>query len=73
MTGKVSKIFEKARKEGRNYLLEPEAKTICREYGIPVTKFRVAKTVEEAVKFARKGATQLFSKSFLPTLSTNST
>ncbi len=54
MTEKVSKIFEEARKEGRNYLLEPEAKTICMEYGIPVTKFRVAKTVEEAVKFAEE-------------------
>ncbi len=49
---KVSKIFEEAREEGRNYLLEPEAKTICMEYGIPVTTFRVAKTAEEAVKFA---------------------
>ena len=54
MTEKVSKIFEEARKEGRNYLLEPEAKTICMEYGIPVTKFRVAKTAEEAVKFAEE-------------------
>jgi acetyl-CoA synthetase (ADP-forming) len=49
---KVSKIFDEAREEGRNYLLEPEAKTICMEYGIPVTTFRVAKTAEEAVKFA---------------------
>ena len=54
MTEKVSKIFEEARKEGRNYLLEPEAKTICMEYGIPVTKFRVAKTADEAVKFAEE-------------------
>ncbi|MDH5636845.1 MAG: acetate--CoA ligase family protein, partial [Candidatus Bathyarchaeota archaeon] len=54
MTEKVSKIFEEARKEGRNYLLEPEAKTICMEYGIPVTTFRVAKTAEEAVKFAEE-------------------
>ena len=54
MTEKVSKIFEEARKEKRNFLLEPEAKTICREYGIPVTKFRVAKTAEEAVKFAEE-------------------
>jgi acyl-CoA synthetase (NDP forming) len=54
LTEKVSKIFEGAREEGRNYLLEPEAKTICMEYGIPVTKFRVAKTAEEAVKFAEE-------------------
>ena len=49
---KVSEIFKEARKEGRKYLLEPEAKTVCAEYGIPVTKFTVAKTEDEAVKFA---------------------
>ena len=54
MTEKVSKLFKEARKEGRNYLLEPEAKTVCMEYGIPVTKFRVARTTHEAVKFAEE-------------------
>ena len=33
-------------------LLEPEAKLVCVEYGIPVTEFRVASNGEEAVKFA---------------------
>jgi len=50
----ASEIFARARKEGRNFLLEPEAKTVCMEYGIPVTKFRVAKTVEDAVGFAEE-------------------
>lgn len=50
----ASKIFEEARREGRSYLLEPEAKSICREYGIPVTKFRVATTPEEATRFAEE-------------------
>ena len=54
LSGKVTKIFEEARNEGRNYLLEPEAKTICKEYGIPVTSFRVARTAEEAVKFSEE-------------------
>ena len=54
MTEKISKIFEEAREEGRKFLLEPEAKTICMEYGIPVTTFRVAKTAGEAVKFAEE-------------------
>jgi len=49
---RVSEIFEEVRKEKRKYLLEPEAKTVCAEYGIPVTKFMVAKTEDEAVKFA---------------------
>jgi len=50
----VSKIFEDARREGRSYLLEPEAKIICMDYGIPVTRFRVAKTREEALEFAKE-------------------
>lgn len=50
----ISQIFERASKEKRNYLLEPEAKTICAEYGIPVTKFSVAKNVEEAAQFAEE-------------------
>jgi len=52
--GKVSQIFEEARKDGRSYLLEPEAKTICIEYEIPVTRFRVAKTRGEALTFAEE-------------------
>lgn len=50
----VPQIFERVRKEGRKFLLEPEAKAVCAEYGIPVTKFKVAKTVEEAVGFAEE-------------------
>ena len=49
---KVSRIFSGVREEGRNFLLEPEAKVVCMEYDIPVTAFRVAKTEEEALKFA---------------------
>jgi acetyl-CoA synthetase (ADP-forming) len=43
-----------ANKEGRNFLLEPEAKTVCVEYGIPVTKFKVSKNEAETVKFAEE-------------------
>lgn len=49
---KVSQIFTEVKKEGRKNLLEPEAKTVCMEYGIPVTKFKVAETVDEAVRCA---------------------
>jgi len=49
-----SEIFSRVRKEGRKFLLEPEAKTVCRAYGIPVTDFKVAKNGAEAVKFAEK-------------------
>lgn len=48
----VDKIIESALSSGRNFLLEPESKEIVSSYGMPVTKFKVAKTVEEAVKFA---------------------
>ena len=42
------KIINQAKKEGRKALLENEAKTICTEYGIPVTKFNLAKNEKEA-------------------------
>jgi acetyl-CoA synthetase (ADP-forming) len=42
------------RKDGRKYLLENEAKSVCMEYGIPVTKFKLAKSEAEAVKFAEE-------------------
>ncbi|MGD0449650.1 MAG: acetate--CoA ligase family protein [Candidatus Bathyarchaeia archaeon] len=48
----ITKIINQAKKEGRKALLEPEAKTICTEYGIPVTKFKVASNQKEASKFA---------------------
>lgn len=49
---KTVDIFAQARKEGRSYLLEPEAKIVCMEYGIPVTRFKVALSQDEASKFA---------------------
>jgi acyl-CoA synthetase (NDP forming) len=54
MPEKISKIFEKARSEGRKFLLEPEAKTVCREYGIPVTESKIAHTAEDAAKFSEQ-------------------
>ncbi|MGB9714344.1 MAG: acetate--CoA ligase family protein [Candidatus Bathyarchaeales archaeon] len=51
---KTETIFNEARKAGRNYLLETEAKNVCVEYGIPVTKFKLAKSDAEAVKFAEE-------------------
>jgi acyl-CoA synthetase (NDP forming) len=51
---KTSEIISQARLEGRKALLETEAKTICMEYAIPVTKFRLAKKEREAVEFAEE-------------------
>jgi acetyl-CoA synthetase (ADP-forming) len=48
----TSKIISQARREGRKALLETEAKAICVEYQIPVTKFKLATSEAEAVEFA---------------------
>ncbi|MCK4313414.1 acetate--CoA ligase family protein [Candidatus Bathyarchaeota archaeon] len=50
----TSEIFSKVKKEGRKFLLEPEAKTVCKDYEIPITDFKVAKNKAEGVKFAEK-------------------
>jgi len=51
---RTSEIINEAYKEERKFLLEPEAKTVCMEYDIPVTKFKVAKNEAEAVKFSEE-------------------
>jgi acetyl-CoA synthetase (ADP-forming) len=48
----TTKIINQAEKEERKALIEPEAKAICIEYGIPVTKFKVASNEKEAAKYA---------------------
>ena len=48
----TSKIINQAETENRKALLEPEAKTICMEYGIPVPKFKVALNENEAAEYA---------------------
>jgi acetyl-CoA synthetase (ADP-forming) len=50
----TSKIISQAKKEGRKALLETEAKTICTEYGISVTKFNLANSENEAAQQAEK-------------------
>ena len=48
----TQKIINQAKKEGRKALLESEAKTICTEYSIPVTKFSLAKNEKQAASQA---------------------
>ena len=50
----TSKIISQIRREGRKALLETEAKSICIDYQIPVTTFKLAESEEEAVEFAEK-------------------
>lgn len=48
----TSRILSQAQKEGRKSLLETEAKLVCMDYDIPVTKFKLAKNDAEAVEHA---------------------
>jgi acyl-CoA synthetase (NDP forming) len=48
----VIEIITRARKEGRKALLESEAKTVCKKYGIPVTQFKLVTNETDALKFA---------------------
>jgi acyl-CoA synthetase (NDP forming) len=50
----ASSILMQASKERRKNLLETEAKTVCMGYGIPVTKFKLAKNEAQAVEFAEE-------------------
>ncbi len=49
-----SSILADALKEGRKHLLETEAKTVCTEYEIPTTRFKLAEEEQEAIKFAEE-------------------
>jgi acetyl-CoA synthetase (ADP-forming) len=51
---KTSEIISQVRREDRKALLETEAKTICMEYAIPVTAFKLAKTEREAATLAEQ-------------------
>ena len=50
----TSRIFTEAYRAGRRYLLETEAKSVCMEYGIPVTRFKLARSEDEAVGLAEE-------------------
>ena len=48
----TTRIINQAKRENRKALLENEAKKICSEYNIPVTKFKLATNEKEAAQFA---------------------
>jgi len=50
----VSRIFETASEDGRDFLFEHESKTLCGLYGLPVTKIMVAETEDKAVRDAEE-------------------
>ncbi|MBD3405855.1 MAG: acetyl-CoA synthetase [Candidatus Lokiarchaeota archaeon] len=51
---KAKKIFETAKKEGRTFVLEHEAKDIMKEYDIPIPPYDTASTADEAVEKSEK-------------------
>jgi acyl-CoA synthetase (NDP forming) len=51
---KTAEIVTQVQHEGRKALLETEAKTICMEYAIPVTKFKLAQNQKEVIEFAEQ-------------------
>lgn len=54
MGRKSEEIIRNAMNEGRLNLLEPEAKTVCIDYGIPTPDFSVATNREEALKASER-------------------
>jgi len=48
-----NEVIGRARSEGRGKLLEHEALSICEYYGIPVARYGIARSEEEAVEVAR--------------------
>jgi acyl-CoA synthetase (NDP forming) len=48
------KIIEQAQKEGRRFLLEPEAKRLFQLHGAPVSDDQLATTANEAAEIAKK-------------------
>lgn len=54
MSRKVIEIFKKVNAEGRKFLLEHEAKYVCKEYGIPITKMKIADNIQNAIKFSEQ-------------------
>ncbi|MEM2136574.1 MAG: acetate--CoA ligase family protein [Candidatus Methanomethylicia archaeon] len=49
----AEEIIRTAQKEGRKYLMEHEAKAICAQYGINVTKIKVAENLEQTLKYSK--------------------
>jgi acetate---CoA ligase (ADP-forming) subunit beta len=54
MRPKAAEVIERVRSEGRNIVLEPEAKQILQAYGVPVTNEAVCGSPDEAVMVAQR-------------------
>lgn len=54
MLSDALKIIKSAYEDNRNFLLEHEAKSLCKLYGIPTTLFKVARSIDEALLIAKE-------------------
>jgi acetyl-CoA synthetase (ADP-forming) len=54
MGARAERIVKRAISEGRKSLTGIEAKDVCRDYRIPVPKYRLARSEGEAVEFAKE-------------------
>ncbi len=54
MNVNANKIIADARKHGRKLLTEQESKKVLAAYGVPATRDKLAKDMDEATKFARE-------------------
>jgi len=53
VSSEIKKLIEQAKAEGRKKLLEHEVYTIGKSFGLPVPRFGLAKSEEEAVRIAK--------------------
>jgi len=53
-TGRVKSIIRSVKVTGRVSLVETEAREILKAYGLPISNFKLAKTVEEAIGIAKE-------------------
>ena len=50
----VDRLIHHAKEEGRQALLEPEAKDVCAAYGMPTPQYRIARDPMEAARLAEE-------------------
>ena len=50
----IAMVVEKARLEGRNFLMEHESKEVLKAYRIPTTREALATDINDAIKLAKK-------------------
>jgi acyl-CoA synthetase (NDP forming) len=66
MSDRISQIINNAYSEGRQFLLEPEANEVCKLYGLPVARVKVATSPDMAVQWFEEMGTPVVLKIVSP-------